>query len=228
MAMSKTPQTSAPEVEYREIPFELETSGEDKKFTGRGRAIVSRIGAVDSYKDVIEPGAFSASRSEVPMLPNHSWESDSPPVGMMKVKEEGKEVIGEFRLNMDLQLAQDWAAHLKFAKKQQFSIGFRTVKARYLTDEEMEERKDGAWRLIEKLDLKEVSMVVAGAMPRTKLLELRSEERKAAINKDEGEEAPAEEAKEEEVEIPGFDEFMEHSFPENERIAYMKRELEGI
>ena len=171
MEQKSVPETSA---EYRSIPFEWAKEADGDKTKGRGKAIVSRIGVVDTYKSVMEPGAFRGNRSEVPILANHNW-SDNPPLGVMKVKEQGEEVIGEFRFNMNLPIAQHWVDHLEFANRQEFSIGFVAMKQRWLTDEEMEERKDGAYRIIEKLRLLEVSLVVSGAMKDTKLLELRNE-----------------------------------------------------
>ncbi len=195
------PETSA---EYRSIPFEWAKEADGDKTKGRGKAVVSRIGVVDSYKSVIEAGAFRGNRSEVPILANHNW-SDNPPLGVMKVKEQGEEVIGEFRFNMNLPIAQHWVDHLQFANKQEFSIGFVSMKQRWLTDEEMEERKDGAYRIIEKLRLLEVSLVVSGAMKDTKLLEIRNE----ALSRNKVEEKEEEPDNLTGIHIPEYNDFVE-------------------
>lgn len=202
-----TPKKSADEdIEFRTIDVEFDAD-DDGDIKGMGKAVVSRIGVVDSYGDVIEAGAFGRTAT-VPMLPNHSWSGEGPPIGLMTVRETKDEenVIGTFKMNPDLDNAQQWMKHLKFAKKQEFSIGFRIQKSRWLTAEEMEERDDGADRVIEKLRLLEVSMVVAGAMPKTRLVELRSARREREMGEVEPE--PVEDTPEPEVkgiEIPEFD-----------------------
>ena len=165
-----------PELEFRLAQVELR-DGEDA--VGEGSAVISRIGVVDSYGDVIEKGAFSGVENPVPLIPNHGWDAEGPPIGLMDISEEGENVVGKFRLNMDLQSAKDWLSHLKFAEKQEFSIGFKAEDAKWLSTAEQKSRKDGATRIIKKVDLFEVSMVLKGAMPKTKLLELRSAKRKA-------------------------------------------------
>lgn len=176
----------SPVVETRRVEFTLtEVRADDQaesSFNGEGTAVVSRIGVVDSYGDVMAKGSFAGNTEEVPMLPNHAWDSDEPPIGMMSVREEGDQVFGDFRMNMELPAAQRWLSHLQFAKKQEFSIGFRIDKAKWLSAEEMKERDDDADRIIEAISLKEVSMVVAGAMPETELLELRREQREKALS----------------------------------------------
>ena len=91
-----------------------------------------------------------------------------------------EEVIGRWALNLDTMLGKEWLeapeASLKEQGKkaiQEFSIGFRALKSKWLTSEEREKRKDNAWRIIQKLELLECSMVVAGAMPGTKIVEMR-------------------------------------------------------
>lgn len=157
---------------------ELEEKGEGLA-KGRGRAIISRTGVVDSYGDVIEEGAFS--RKTVDLLPNHSWNSPYPPIGAMTAvpKKGTAEIIGHWTINTETMLGKEWLAHLRFTAEsgkkaiQEFSIGFRALKARWLNEEERAKRKDNAWRVIEKLDLLECSMVVSGAMPGTQVIEMR-------------------------------------------------------
>ena len=170
-----------PELEFRLAEVELR---DDENAVGEGSAVISRIGVVDSYGDLIEKGAFSGVENPVPLIPNHGWDASGPPLGLMDIKEEGENVIGKFRLNMDLQSAKDWLSHLKFAEKQEFSIGFKAEDAQWLSTAEQKARKDGASRIIKKIDLFEVSMVLKGAMPKTKLLELRSARQKAAVEKE--------------------------------------------
>ena len=184
-----------------EVDPELEAKGEGLE-KGKGRAVISRTGIMDDYGDVIEEGAFT--RAVVDLLPNHSWNSPWPPIGALTAmpKKGMEEVIGRWALNLETMLGKQWQAHLRFAKEQgkkviqEFSIGFRVLKSKWLSSEEREKRKDNAWRTIQKLQLLECSMVVAGAMPGTKIIEMR--QRKF----DEAREQAIRDADPEEIAIP--------------------------
>ena len=163
-----------PGVEWRRVGFEFKGDDGDK---GVGTALVSKTNVPDTTGDLIQKGAFGGARwqKEVPLLPNHKWYGDDPPLGMISVREKANDVIARFRLNTGLAKAKEWLSHLKFAETQEFSIGFKIPPggAKWLSEEEMEERGDGVDRIIKKLDLHEVSFVVAGAMSGTELISLK-------------------------------------------------------
>ena len=181
-----------PGVEMREPPegvelriatleYEGETEEEFKANLekGIGRAVISRLGICDSYGDVIEPGAMT--RTTMDMLPNHSWNSPHPPIGAITAmpKKGVEEVVASWRLALKTTLGNEWKEWLQFSAEygkkaiQEFSIGFRVLKSKWLSTEERKERKDSAWRLIQKLVLLECSMVVSGAMTGTEVIEMR-------------------------------------------------------
>ena len=193
MEVRKPPEGVELRILTLEVDEELEAKGEGLE-KGIGKAVISRIGVVDSYGDVIEQGAFT--RAVVDLLPNHSWNSPYPPIGALTAmpKKGQEEVVGRWALNLETMLGKEWLAHLRFAAEQgkkaiqEFSIGFRALKSKWLSSEEREKRKDNAWRIIQKLELLECSLVVAGAMPGTKIIEMRQrkfddecEERERAI-----------------------------------------------
>ena len=158
-------------------------SGEFKQAEGEpdgtGSAVISKIGKLDSFRDRIEKGAFDGSKA-VHLLPNHSWFSDSPPIGEIRVKENGTDVVGDLKLNLNTTLGKEWHEHLKATSvNQEFSIGFTTEKY------EIENKKgEPPVRVIKKLNLHEVSMVIAGAMEGTELLEVRNRQIAKATKKE--------------------------------------------
>lgn len=129
---------------------ELNDSGE---FEGYGSTFG---GEPDSYGDVVAAGAFADSlRSGV--MPKMFWQHDpSKPIGRwVEAKEDGKGLYLRGKLNMDVQQAREAHSHLKNGDIDGLSIGYRIKE--YSVDTET-----GVWTL-QKLDLKEVSIVSIGA-----------------------------------------------------------------
>ena len=178
-------------IELRIVTLEYEGETEDEFKAnlekGIGRSVISRTGVCDSYGDVIEEGAFV--RKTVDLLPNHSWNSPHPPIGALTAmpKKGIEEIVGKWRLNLTTTLGVQWRNHLQFSAEygkkaiQEFSIGFRVIKSKWLDAEEREKRKDKCWRIIQKLDLLECSMVVSGAMTGTQVLEMRQKAYRQAL-----------------------------------------------
>lgn len=113
-------------------------------------------GEPDSYGDVVAAGAFADSlRSGV--MPKMFWQHDpSKPIGRwVEAKEDGKGLYLRGKLNMDVQQAREAHSHLKNGDIDGLSIGYRIKE--YSVDTET-----GVWTL-QKLDLKEVSIVSIGA-----------------------------------------------------------------
>lgn len=113
-------------------------------------------GEPDSYGDVVAAGAFADSlRSGV--MPKMFWQHDaSKPIGRwIEAKEDGKGLYLRGKLNMDVQQAREAHSHLKNGDIDGLSIGYRIKE--YSVDTET-----GVWTL-QKLDLKEVSVVSIGA-----------------------------------------------------------------
>ncbi len=129
---------------------ELTDSGE---FEGYGSTFG---GEPDSYGDVVAAGAFADSlRSGI--MPKMFWQHDpSKPIGRwVEAKEDGKGLYLRGKLNMDVQQAREAHSHLKNGDIDGLSIGYRIKE--YSVDTET-----GVWTL-QKLDLKEVSIVSIGA-----------------------------------------------------------------
>jgi HK97 family phage prohead protease len=123
---------------------------EEGVFEGYG----SIFGNVDSYGDVVEPGAFGAS------LAKHKREGSKPlllwqhnadePIGVWEdLAEDGKGLWGKGRLVSGVRKADEARALMKAGAVQGLSIGYRTVKA----------EPDGPVLRLKELDLVEVSIV---------------------------------------------------------------------
>jgi HK97 family phage prohead protease len=125
----------------------------------------SAFGVVDSYNEVVEPGAFSASLVDskrkgrsVKML----WQHDAgQPIGVWDdLAEDGKGLYVKGRILKDVsRRAAEAYGLLKAGALDELSIGYRTIQTAPHED------KQGVLRLL-KLDLREVSLVTFGALGR--------------------------------------------------------------
>lgn len=117
-------------------------------------------GEPDSYGDVIASGAYSESLAEHKAkgtMPKMFWQHDSwEPIGKWTdAAEDDKGLFLRGKLNMDVQRAREAYSLLKNGDIDGLSIGYRIKE--YSVDTET-----GVWTL-ERLDLKEVSVVSIGA-----------------------------------------------------------------
>lgn len=136
-----------------DITFDVKQVGDDGTFSGYG----SVFEVLDSYREVVKPGAFQKSLADwnakgklPPILWNHN--SDKP-IGiytLMREDERGLYVEGKLLVD-DVQQARETHALLKAGAISGMSIGYRVVK-----DET--DGKSGVRRLLE-LKLYEVSVV---------------------------------------------------------------------
>lgn len=114
---------------YIDRPFEVKEVADNGKFTGYG----SVFGELDSYRDIVMPGAFKKSLKEdfkdkdrkVPMLWQHnSW----APIGVYEViREDSKGLYVEGACNMDVQQGRECHALMKQGALTGLSIGYTTV-----------------------------------------------------------------------------------------------------
>lgn len=117
-------------------------------------------GEPDSYGDVIAPGAYSdslAAHKSAGTMPKMFWQHDSrEPIGKwFEAKEDSKGLFLRGKLNMGVQRAREAYELLKERDIDGLSIGYR-IKEYYVDTD------TGVWTL-EKIDLREVSIVSIGA-----------------------------------------------------------------
>jgi len=149
------------------VALDIKKVGDDGLFEGYG----SVFGNVDSYGEVVEPGAFIASLAKrkargIKML----WQHDSSqPIGVWEdLAEDSKGLWGKGRLLKDVSpKAAEAYGLLREGALDGLSIGYREVRS------EPHKDKPGVLRLME-LDLREISIVTFAANDRARVESIKS------------------------------------------------------
>lgn len=156
------------ELRFIERPFEVKAVQEDGTFDGFG----SVFGNVDSYKEIVAPGAFTETLSawkSAGRLPPVLWQHRSgEPIGPyleMEEKPQGLWVKGQLLVD-DVQRAKEARALMKAKAVNGLSIGF-------VTREDSYDRVTGI-RTLKKVDLWEVSVVTFPANPAAQISSVKS------------------------------------------------------
>lgn len=156
------------ELRYIERPFEVKAVEEDGTFEGYG----SIFGNVDSYKEVVAPGAFAETLTawkESGRLPPVLWQHRAgEPIGpFVDMAEDGVglRVKGRLLVN-DVQRAKEARALMQAKAVNGLSIGF-------VTREDSYDRVTGI-RTLKKVDLWEVSVVTFPANPAAQISSVKS------------------------------------------------------
>ena len=133
--------------DHLDIPFKIKAVSEDGLFSGYG----SVFGVVDSYKEVVAPGAFTESLSN--RTPALLWQHRSgEPIGVYtSVKEDSVGLQVEGKLALKTTRGAEAYELLKMEAISGLSIGF-------ITREDNYDRVTGI-RTLKKIDLWEVSLV---------------------------------------------------------------------
>src|SRR5574343_542957 len=140
------------QLKHLDVGFEVKTVDDNGTFTGYG----SIFGVVDSYYDVVAPGAFTDSLQALAAQnkkPAMLWQHRSAePIGVYPVmKEDGVVLYLEGKLTMQVARAVEAHALLKDGAISGLSIGF-------VTREDSYDRATGI-RTLKRVDLWEVSLV---------------------------------------------------------------------
>lgn len=138
---------------HKNFAFKADSVADDGTFTGYG----SVFGNVDSYNEVVEPGAFSKSLKDIrdsgdplPMLWNHN--PNEPIGGYTSLEEDARGLkVSGFIMIGEVARAREVHALMKRRVVKGLSIGYYTTNSSY-------NEKTGIRSLIE-LDLREVSPV---------------------------------------------------------------------
>jgi uncharacterized protein len=156
------------ELRFIERPFEIKAVQEDGVFDGFG----SVFGNVDSYKEIVAPGAFAESLAQWKAsgrLPPVLWQHRSgEPIGPyleMEERAQGLWVKGQLLVD-DVQRAKEARALMKAKAVNGLSIGF-------VTREDSYDRVTGI-RTLKKVDLWEVSVVTFPANPAAQISSVKS------------------------------------------------------
>lgn len=133
--------------DHLDIPFKIKAVSDDGLFSGYG----SVFGVVDSYKEVVAPGAFAESlQGRMPAL---LWQHRSgEPIGVYtSVKEDNVGLYVEGKLALKTARGAEAYELLKMGALNGLSIGF-------ITREDSYDKVSGV-RTLKKVDLWEVSLV---------------------------------------------------------------------
>jgi len=148
--------------DHLDIPFKIKAVSEDGLFSGYG----SVFGVVDSYKEVVTPGAFTESlQGRMPAL---LWQHRSgEPIGVYStVKEDSIGLFVEGRLALKTARGAEAYELLKMGALNGLSIGF-------ITREDSFDKVSGI-RTLKKLDLWEVSLVTFPANDASRVANVKS------------------------------------------------------
>lgn len=140
---------------------------EEGTFTGYG----SIFGNVDSYSEVVEPGAFAKSlarQAKAGVAPIMLWQHRADdPIGIWEgLEEDAKGLKGTGKLLLDVQSGREAYARIKAGAVRGLSIGYREIKA----------EPDGNVRRLKELDLLEISVVTFPANARAGITSVKSSE----------------------------------------------------
>lgn len=125
---------------YIERPFTLKSVGDNGTFEG----VASPFGEIDSYRDIVMPGAFTKSLQEfqdknrkVPMLWQHKTDA---PIGIYpKLMESDTQLLVTGQCNMEVQQGRECHSLMKQGALTGLSIGYDTVRDEW--DDKMMVRK---------------------------------------------------------------------------------------
>lgn len=150
--------------------IEVRLAGKNIKDGGEFSGYASVFGVLDSYGDVVMPGAFTAT------LDDHKKNGTSPallwqhnfdePIGTMTAEQDDTGLKIDGKLVLDTQRGREAYALLKAGALDGLSFGF------IVTDREY--RDDGV-RLVKSVDLWESSLVTFGANSLARVTEVRSQ-----------------------------------------------------
>lgn len=148
------------------LPTRLEIKAADDSGTVEGLGSV--FGNIDSYGDIVAPGAFAkslASGRKVKMLWQHNADQ---PVGVWdQIEETGKGLRVKGRIAVDTQLGKDVMAMLRMEAIDGLSIGYRTINSTF-------DESTGI-RTLNEIELWEVSVVTFPANPQAVLSGVKSQ-----------------------------------------------------
>lgn len=153
---------------HKQIAFKADVVKDDGTFSGYG----SVFGNVDSYKEIVAPGAFKSSLAEIksagdplPVLWQHNPEQPIGGYTDLAEDERGLKVSG-FLLKDDVSLAREAYALMKARVVKGLSIGYYVRKSDY--DEKT------SVRTLSELDLREISVVTFPANEEAQIENVKS------------------------------------------------------
>ncbi len=134
--------------EQKDLDFKFIKAPDD---AGTFLGYASVFGVVDSYNDIVQPGAFKKAlkeRAYFPLLWSHSI---NEPIGIVTGREDDRGLAVTGKLNLDVQKAVEIRSLMKQGAVNGLSIGYEPGKHSY---------DDDHHRILEEIRLWEISPVV--------------------------------------------------------------------
>jgi HK97 family phage prohead protease len=153
-------------VKTKDFALEVKNLSDDGTFEGYG----SIFGNVDSYGEVVEPGAFGKSlarHAKAKTSPLMLWQHNPDyPIGVWEsLEEDSKGLFGRGRLLKGVQKADEAHIIMKNGAIRGLSIGYRELRA----------QPEGNNRKLLELDLMEISPVTFPANDKARITAVKSE-----------------------------------------------------
>ncbi len=161
----------------KDLRVAIKAVGEaDGLLEGQFRALVSVFGNIDSYGDIVEPGAFTdslaawaAKGSPIPLVWSHDWTDPFSHIGVVDQAEETDEgLLVLATVDMDNPKAAQIYRLLKGRRVTKFSFAYETIESEIVTRDEV------IVRLLKRLDILEVGPCLIGANSATDLLDIKA------------------------------------------------------
>lgn len=162
---------------YRRYPFELKSLGTGDEI-GSFEGYLSIYGNVDSYGDIVAPGAFDASLKEKNGLFPLLWQHDTNvPIGIFKATSDDKGLAVKGQICMDSERGKEAYALLRMKPISPIggmSIGFNTIADEY-------DKEDH--RILKEIDLWEGSFVTFPANREAIVTEVKEERTRRRVER---------------------------------------------
>lgn len=142
---------------------------------GEGMAVVASLGALDADDEIILPGSLANPGKKVKILSQHG-RTDSIGFGIGRCKEEGGQILMEFDLDIEGEVAGRHYRGVKaMGEDQEWSVGITILEAAWV-------QKDGKHiRELRKIRINEVSTVVRGSQPGTRTTNIKGAAEEGAL-----------------------------------------------
>lgn len=155
---------------------QLEIKDADK---GEVRAVIATLGVIDRDGDIIRKGAIPDGARVVVSSYGHDAVWGNRPAGKGTLSTEGNKVLFDGRLFLNTSDGRDTFEVLKeMGTDQEWSFGFRIIGDEVPTEDE---QRQGAYRILTKLDAFEVSPVLIGAGIGTRTLAVKGADGEAPV-----------------------------------------------
>lgn len=137
---------------------------------GTGTAVFATLNVIDKDGDVLLPGILDGEPKTVKLMGAHDW--SAPNIGMATIKENGNELVADFKFYLDMQSAAEWYKSVKNnfdnGVDQELSFGFE------VKDSERGKFEEKNVRFLKKTKVFETSFVTRGAGENTRVTAIKS------------------------------------------------------